>query len=98
MTAVTDLSLRLPGDPGGSYGRFEVTQDGPRLVVDRADPLVLVSRELVVRSLREGIHPDVEIRPCRIAVNAANGRWVYRLGRFMAFLDCYEAQFPTEEV
>jgi len=94
MTAVTDLALRLPGDSGGSYGRFEVTHDGPRLVVDRVDPLVLVSRALVVQSLREGTHPGVEITPCRIAVNAANGYCVYRLGRFMAFLDCYEAHFP----
>lgn len=93
MTAVTDLAFRSPRFcPGPGYGRFEVRTVADRLVIDQADPRILVTRELMTTALRYGSHPDVEITQGRIVVDAANKRVVYRVGRYLPMLDCYEAE------
>jgi hypothetical protein len=76
------------------YGACDVRTSGGQLIVDQADPRILVPREFLARAIREGTHPAVEVTEGRIVISAANRRVVYEIGRWLAAIDCYEAAWP----
>lgn len=62
--------------------------------VDRADPRLLISGELVREGLRGELHPDVDLDGDRLVINGVNRRVVYRLGAYRPDQDVYEAEWP----
>jgi hypothetical protein len=81
-----------------AYAKFdERSQVG--LVVERADPRILVTRELV-ETLQAA--PEEALFGRRFAevdggvlrILADNGTWVYRLGDWDAARGCFEAEWP----
>jgi hypothetical protein len=92
---MTSLAFRHPAVPASlGYGFCDVRTSGEQLIVDHADPRILVTREFLATAAREGTHPAVEITPGRIVIAAANRRVVYEIGRWLAAIDCYEAAWP----
>ncbi|HEY2287792.1 MAG TPA: hypothetical protein VGH88_18795 [Streptosporangiaceae bacterium] len=92
---MTSLAFSHPAVPTSlGYGFCEVRTSGEQLIVDQADPRILVTRELLARALREGTHPAVTITEGRIVINGVNRRVVYEIGRRLAAIDCYEAAWP----
>jgi hypothetical protein len=76
------------------YGSCDVRTSGEQLIVDQADPRILVTREFLARAIREGTHPAIKITVGRIVIDAANRRVVYEIGRWLSAIDCYEAAWP----
>jgi hypothetical protein len=92
---MTSLAFRHPAVPPSlGYGFCDVRTSGEQLIVDHADPRILVTREFLARAIREGTHPAVEITGGKIVIDAANRRVVYEIGRWLAAIDCYEAAWP----
>jgi hypothetical protein len=92
---MTSLAFSHPAVPTSlGYGACDVRMSGEQLIVDQADPRILVTREFLARALREGTHPAVEITEGRIVIDAANRRVVYEIGRWLSAIDCYEAAWP----
>jgi hypothetical protein len=92
---MASLAFRHPAVPPSlGYGFCDVRTSGEQLIIDHADPRILVTRELLARAIREGTHPAVEITGGRMVINAANRRVVYEIGRWLAAIDCYEAAWP----
>jgi hypothetical protein len=92
MTSVAFSHPAVPTSLG--YGFCDVRSSGEQLIVDQADPLILVTREFLARAIREGTHPAVEVTEGRIVIDAANQRVVYEIGRWLSAIDCYEAAWP----
>ena len=62
---MASLAFSHPAVPTSlGYGFCEVRTSGEQLIVDQADPRILVTRELLARALREGTHPAVTISVC----------------------------------
>jgi hypothetical protein len=92
---MTSLAFSHPAVPMSlGYGFCDVRTSGEQLIVDHADPRILVTREFLARAIREGTHPAVEITEGRIVIDAANRRVVYEIGRWLSAIDCYEAAWP----
>jgi hypothetical protein len=92
---MTSLAFSHPAVPTSTgYGFCDVRTSGGQLIVDQADPRILVTREFLARAIREGTHPAIEITEGRIVIDAANGRVVYEIGRWLSAIDCYEAAWP----
>ena len=92
---MTSLAFSHPAVPTSlGYGSCDVRTSGEQLIVDQADPRILVTREFLARAIREGTHPAVEITEGRIVIDAANRRVVYEIGRWLSAIDCYEAAWP----
>lgn len=70
---------------------------GRDLRVDRADPKVRISGPLVRAALAGGpdwTHPAAELTSDRLVIDGINRRVIYRIGRYLPELDCYEAEWP----
>jgi hypothetical protein len=92
---MTSLAFSHPAVPTSlGYGFCDVRTSGDQLIVDQADPRILVTREFLARAIRQGSHPAIEITEGRIVIDAANGRVVYEIGRWLSAIDCYEAAWP----
>jgi hypothetical protein len=92
---MTSLAFSHPAVPTSlGYGFCDVRTSGEQLIVDQADPRILVTREFLTRAIREGTHPAVEVTEGRIVIDAANQRVVYEIGRWLSAIDCYEAAWP----
>jgi hypothetical protein len=94
---MTSLAFSHPAVPASlGYGFCDVRTSGEQLIVDQADPRILVTREFLTRAIREGTHPAVEVTEGRIVIDAANRRVVYEIGRWLSAIDCYEAAWPQD--
>lgn len=53
---------------------------GGRLLVERADPLILIAEELVAQIVAGKAHPDLHLDGEVLAIDGSNSRVAYRLG------------------
>ncbi|MEU8278216.1 hypothetical protein ACFYOK_37385 [Microbispora bryophytorum] len=99
MTGRRELQLpdgwRGPG-PWDNAGECIVTRhwDDGTLTVDRADPRILISAELL-DEFREGKRtPEVTVTEDVLRIEAANRTVIYRIGDKVPHLHAYLAEWP----
>ena len=89
-------ALPFPADP--NYGQLFVTRLGVGadsvLVVDHADPRILVTAEVVELGERGELHPDVTLLDGLLTIDGVNRRVIYRIGDPVPWARCYEAAWP----
>jgi hypothetical protein len=99
VAAVTELQLppgsrgRGPWDNVGDCILTRHWEDG-RLTVDKADPRVMVSGELL-SELRDGKGaPEIVIKGDVMRIEAANRTVIYRIGEKVPDMFAYYAEWP----
>lgn len=73
------------GDPDDLHGRLRV---------DRADPIIWVSAEIVERVRVNDHHPDVTVDGDLLTIRASNRTVIYRIGEYYPQRHCYLLTWP----
>jgi hypothetical protein len=65
------------------YGECQISTAGHRLVVDRADPEVLIADELMHQIRTGQHHPDIHYDGDLLTIDGVNRKVIYRVGDAM---------------
>jgi hypothetical protein len=100
---VTRVELQGSWPAHAPRGEFYVTHiddpfDGPRLCIDRADPQVVISCELLDEiakaQARDMSMPGVSLTDGVLRIEAVNRTVLYRIGEYLPSIHAYAAEWP----
>jgi len=85
----------MPGDCIVTRHYGGLTEDD-YITIDQADPVVLISSDMVEELRRDALVPEVELNSDVMTINAANRRAVYRIDfdSFNPLTHCYVMRWP----